>query len=329
MGERGGLVILGPGWRVLLRAVGLSVSPGRVVLGVIGVLAGWAALMWWDFLVASAGAPGVEFDVERWLPGAMAEPGRLAAETLWSGASEADASVLTRVWYAVLGLVVLLAVWMVVGLGIARSAGAEASRGMRVGMVGSASWGARRAVGAFGLATLPFLVPVASLAVLTVLGLVARWAGGLESLIGAALAGPMALIAFAGAALWASGVLMAPMLPGALAIEETDALDAVQRCGAYVLGSPGRWLVSLIVVWAPGVAAWVIVGVLADAAEVLVVAAGSGGLDGFGTVGWATAKAVLHFAILGWALSLTFCAGTVQYLHLRRVVDGEEVERRE
>lgn len=136
--------------------------------------------------------------------------------------------------------------------------------------------------------------------------------------------------------------LALPMIVPALMCEGTDAYDAVQRSYAYILSRPLRLLAHAAILLILGAASIYIVDRVALgaiqltdwAASQLNSDAGVRVLDGQGELtatqpaahaiidGW---RAVVQTVVAGFAFSYFFAAGTVLYLHARRICDGQGV----
>ena len=134
--------------------------------------------------------------------------------------------------------------------------------------------------------------------------------------------------------------LALPMIVPALMCEGTDAYDAVQRSYAYILSRPLRLLAHAAILLILGAASIYIVDRVAVgaiqltdwAASQLNSDAGVRVLDGQGELtttqpaahaiieGW---RAVLKTLVAGFGFSYFFAAGTVLYLHARRICDGQ------
>lgn len=129
-----------------------------------------------------------------------------------------------------------------------------------------------------------------------------------------------------------------PLVLPAVACDGADAFDAVQRAFAYVFARPIRLAGYLAVAIIQGVAAFLLLGGLAFV--VLSVTRYTTGvpieLSGMTTPepeGWtdrASAwlvgfwSATVRIAVAGYAVSLYFTAGTLVYLLMRRLVDGQD-----
>ena len=136
--------------------------------------------------------------------------------------------------------------------------------------------------------------------------------------------------------------LALPMIVPALMCEGTDAYDAVQRCYAYILARPLRLLSHAAILLVLGIVSIAVFAAIAKgsveladwAASRLTSEAGERVLahrrpDNLAATqpvahgiirGW---RAVVDTAIAGFALSYFFAAGTILYLHARRICDGQ------
>lgn len=154
------------------------------------------------------------------------------------------------------------------------------------------------------------------------------------------------IVAVLGAAL----LLGSPMLVPAMACEGSDAIDSVQRVWAYTLARPGRLAVYLLILLVQLVLALWALGLLAGAAESLTAwsttallpgetaealreAAAGGDMptdtkDSVKTAGRILAfwGAIPDLLVGAFAVSFWFSGGTVLYLCMRRVCDGQDVE---
>ena len=162
------------------------------------------------------------------------------------------------------------------------------------------------------------------------------------NLLGAVLYALALLLVFAALALLVLHALALPMIVPALMAEGTDGYDAVQRSYAYVLARPLRLLVHGLILLVLGAVSIAIArelgrGVVdltdwAAAQPGLTSDAGKRVLDGEGDLsatqpaahaiirGWRT---LVEIIVAGFAFSYFFAAGTVLYLHARRICDGQ------
>jgi hypothetical protein len=239
----------------------------------------------------------------------------------------------------------------VFGGAIARSAATEFARGERMAWADALALAMRK----WWTQALALLLPLVLIgvvaAVLAVLGKVmlgsaaTSWVGGM--LFGlAACVGVLVVLALA------VFVLALPMLVPGVLVEGTDSIDSIQRGAAYVVARPGRYvlyaavLISQLVVVTAVVAAVVrgafaVTGVLAamfvhepydavlrqaavfgiepgpDAAEFPAWQARAGSMVVF----W---KRVFQVLPAAYVVSFFFSAGSVLYLSMRRLCDGQD-----
>lgn len=162
------------------------------------------------------------------------------------------------------------------------------------------------------------------------------------NIIGAVLYAAAVGVAFFALCVLILQALALPMIVPALMCEGTDAYDAVQRSYAYILARPLRLLAHAAILLVLGIVSLAIFAAvargsveLADwAASRLTSEAGERVLarerpDSLAATqpvahaiirGW---RAVVDTAIAGFALSYFFAAGTILYLHARRICDGQ------
>ncbi len=339
-------------WPLLLRVPKLALRPDRWGLGFGAFVSCWLIVHLPD-LWTGRGDGSERFSEAG---------GRLAGEALGrisagvSGASPgaamgALAGLLTEVPATLFGLfplstvltgVLLLVALPLFGGAIARACAVEFSRGQLRPWVESM---------AFALSSSRALVmaPVGLLLAIVGIGLgvsAASWAllsVPVLNIVGAALFG-LALLAGLLLVLMLTGLgLGGPIMPAAVACDDADAIDSVQRALAYCLGRPLRavlyWLILLVqaavVLSLAYAAAWATLRVTEGAAAYFgggvlrrIVAGDPSGL------GWSDRAAAWivgvwqSVVVLLWgglAVSLHFCGATVLYLLLRRLVDNQAV----
>jgi len=137
-------------------------------------------------------------------------------------------------------------------------------------------------------------------------------------------------------------IVALPMIVPALAIEGTDAFDAIQRSYAYVIGKPLRYLLYALILTLVGVLGLTVFTMVANGAVEMTYWAASlfsndsieRVLSGQGELGatkhtahsviqiW---HAVIELSIAGYAISLFFTSSTLLYLVTRRVCDGQDI----
>ncbi len=350
-----------PVWPRLLSTAKIAAAPSRILLGsllvvVLGLIAGiprlwisdgaadpakvageWTSLAAGRFEKAFRG-----LDLSEFIGGSV-----MLLVDSWAMAFKSDP------WSFLAIAVPGLAIAGIIGGAIARSA-AETFVGRSTPTGTNALAFALRRVRSFGVV---LLAPLVVIGLLYLVNAIAGWAAlsiPWVQVVGSVLA--LVAIGFAAlmVALAAAYVVAAPMLPGALACEGTDAIDAVQRVVAYAWSRPGRTLLygaTLLVlgillasiigatvglvnqiaaqsltVWLPGDKAaylrmWLISGEAAYTMTINETASlkASGRVLGFcGKV-----PTVLG---AGYLLSFVFSAGSVWYLLMRLVCDGQEPE---
>lgn len=139
------------------------------------------------------------------------------------------------------------------------------------------------------------------------------------------------------------------MLIPAVAVEGTDAIDALQRCVAYALARPLRLIAYGAILIAQAVVLtlvlhWIIEGAISVCANAATAWAAEPGAEAFRRAaagqapapeGWSPGAAaaliafwssLLRLGIGAFLVSFWFCGGTVQFLLMRRVCDGQDVE---
>ena len=137
-------------------------------------------------------------------------------------------------------------------------------------------------------------------------------------------------------------VVASPMIIPALAIEGTDAFDAIQRSYAYVIGRPLRYLTYLVLLTLLGVLAVTIFALVARqsvewtnwAATFLANDATDRALTGNGELG-ATKKlahntiafwrSIIDIIVAGYIVSVFFTSASLLYLSVRRICDGQGI----
>jgi len=344
-------------WPQLLRSAGLAVQPPRLLVGllvVLGLLAvGWLLDVVWgaappaELPIRFRAAPGEEPFADAFLAEVFSGVDVAARRAMELDVSKALTALVQSAYGTawsllgaapVRGAVTLAAFLIVCAIG-----GGAIARMTAVDVGADLSMSARDGV-AFALRRWRSLT-AAWLAPLFVVGAIAmllRASGWLLlslpvlDVLGAVLyAIPLALGLLAMLLLGVFAVGHGLLIP-AVAVEGTDALDAVQRAYAYVLGRPGRMLLYAAVLLAQGCVAYLVVAWIVDAgvrfthenttawlsearaAKVHGDDAAAPTLIGF----WESAFRLLPPAFL---VSYAFSASTVLYLLLRRVNDEQDV----
>lgn len=333
-------------WPRLLRAAGLSLSPPRLVIGfavalVIGV---WSWLI--DALCRAV-------DVEPFALPALRGVGsdlHAAAASIFHLAPVEGLGLLYRGVFAdvadavssspllgTLWVVVALGVWAV-GVGaIARSVAVDVAGDLSLGIRGSMAFSLKRWRSMVFAVLIPLIVVGIVAAVLMVAGWATLSLKGV-SVVGGLLFGPALLIGLALVFVLAVFVIGHAMLAPAVAVESTDAADAVQRAYAYVLGRPGRMLVYTLVLIVQGAVALLIIDFiigsawhatrgltafwLSDERAMAIFGPEATGPTARIVRGW---LALLTLIPAAWAVTYWSAAGTLLYLLLRRVNDEQDI----
>ena len=305
-----------------------------------------AELSWFGHLIASASRLDVGLDgFGRPTPSGMvvalwqmvvAEPARLWDQHPWFFA----------LLVSLVGLIML-----VIGGAIARLAAVQACLDQTAGVAEASRFTLPRAAW--------FVVcPLIPLLVVGVIWLGLAAAGGVLfnvpglNVVGGLLYGPMLLAGLVAACLLAFVAVGAAMMPSALAVEGTDAFDAVSRVFTFLIYRPARYLVLLVVALIYGALTYLLVGLILYLAMWFTrsaTGAWSGevgamlelpGLgrppskaelaepinDTYHATAWLIAvwSKLLFGVSIAYAVSYFFTAQTWMYLLLRREVDGTD-----
>ena len=352
-------------WPKLLHAAGLALRPQRVLLGMFGVLlialADRLPVLWnkggaQAFQSWLAGAVESLGRVRSGLTGA--DPG-LVGGGLGSIFISSPRELFA---HAPLGTLVTLLIslpaWALLSLAVCRSCATEFALGERLTWPESVAFARSRWLSGIGVLLSPWIVLYSTILLLAILGWVLlRWPyvqvlGGAVYVIALPL-GVLGVVVLLGLLL--GGWMLVP----AVACEGSDWIDGVQRVYAYAVARPARLAAYLVVLAIAGVlcigAAWVVTHLIAgftfrasmlwlpdttaanlsgrtlwmhqaadasDAADA-IADTDAGGSAARGLVGFWT-RLPLWLA-LGYAASYICCAGTVLYLTMRRVCDGQDI----
>lgn len=268
---------------------------------------------------------------------------------------------ITEHWlFALLFVPVVILIWGLFGGGVCRMAAIKFARDETIPIKEALRYAWGKLLNGF------FLAPVIPLGACVVIGVVLVFGGMFLSIpwVGDVLGG----LAFVLALL--AGLIMALLLVGTVAggslfwptvaVEDSDAFDAVQRGFSYVYGRPLRavwyalwlsvfasfgWLFVMFVVWLSAACTHVCIGLgsgifgdhagAANKLSLLWSPPTFEALHGFPTgqegVRWVAAGLIGLWVTLWWGLawsflgSFYFCGSTVAYFLLRRDVDGVEL----
>ncbi len=240
----------------------------------------------------------------------------------------------------------LVGAWGVFGGAVCRGVALESSAGLHLSGRAALRFGLTRGWSAAGAVALAPALVFVGLLLVGLAGAATMAFPGVD-ILGAALFGVAIVAGLAAAVLIVVFALALPMIAAAVAAEDDDAFDALQRALGYAVARPltllGYLLLALVqgvvatglVWWLGSLAVWL----AASAISLVSAIVGGGawrvigeGMDPFVTdpsfagrivAGWAA----LPIAVaLGFAVSYVHAAGTVVYLNLRRLVDGQDVE---
>jgi len=325
-------------WLILARAVPMSLRPKRLARAIVTIA---ALVVIWAMLRTITG-PVVAEAAEQYRA-ALGSAARDLAGGAWAQSGTwLDAlavQIPADLWRAHRGNLVLhallaLGVLGVSGLAAARSAALEA--GLR--SVSKPGWAPapteherpllfslRHAPAVLGAMGLLIALPVATLLITALLGLIPRPGG----VLGAFLFGLLVLGGLATALLALIALLAGPFVAPAIACDGDDGLDAAQRAPAYALARPGTLVTLGVLAIAQGfVLLGVLLGLRSVGLDLAAWAAGpdvlrdaGAGLDPAGELRtWGVLTGVLVVAIL---LSYAQVACTLIHLLLRRACDGQ------
>lgn len=331
-------------WLRLVRAVGSSFEPRRLVLAALGLAvldAGWSGLA--DVF---PGSPGVAaprpFNVpirwETWgeqASGAasiVADPARTLVAPFLSIFDVGRGAF--GFLHAFLAVVWAVTVWAIFGGAIARIAAVRAATDEPVTMWAGLRFALAKRQPLIVAPLGPFLGVFPFAAICGLLGLLYRIPGP----FGVTLAGALAFVPLALGALMAlilgCAAIGWPLMIAAIAVEAEDSFDAMSRGFGYVHQRSGRLLGYVAFAWVLGTFGMALTGFLASLTlqlalwglglgapdqRLLASFQGHPGTDGGPHGFW---SAVLAHLAHGWAYSYFWTATTHIYMLVRRDVDG-------
>jgi hypothetical protein len=339
-------------WPKLLRSAGLAMSPQRLGIAFFTVIA-------LGLLVEAANQLSMIGDAESGGRTTFLETfGRemIGVAAIFSGDPDATARALYQLFIgmplalvqehplATLLLVPLMILVKVIGGGaIARSAAVDYGLGEASSWPRVLGFAAGRWLSLLGAVVGPLVIVW-----LVAVGLaMAGWVffnAPVLNVIGGVLFGLFLLAALVATVVIIAYALGALMLTPAVMVEGTDGFDAVSRVYEFVFNRPVRLVLYLVVVLVQGIVALFVASLLA--ALVLLVARAAGGAwvgdrGEAATMGlaaedagvtWDTAAwfvrlwiAIPLALVTGYLFSYFYCAGTMLYLALRRVNDGQDM----
>ncbi len=325
-------------WPRLFQTLSLALRPGRVLLGFVLILALWAAAalpsMWLPdrptpaHRAAELGAPVVER-----LPEAITRLDLLSAsEALRYLVLDLPAIVVVEQPASAAASVALgLVVWAFFGGAIARSAATEFAIRHRLSSRSSVAFSFSKVRSTSATLALPILTVGLLAGLLHIIGLSAS----ASPIVGGAVAVGFVLVlvlALVAVLLVLGYVLGFPLLVAAVVCEGTDAIDALQRTFAYVLGRPVRLVLYSAVFYAQLLLLAIVCSALA-AATVSFAMRWVLSPETSGHVAHVPSSArvfqaawmALFFALAGGVVLSFFHTGSaVLYLLLRQANDGQD-----
>ena len=335
-------------WPRLLRAARLALRPDRLGLAFFAVvliaLVGRLNTSWGDT------APVLDL-LASFAGGAVGSIISNLIALNFSGAGSALADLLVVAPGAIVGeapvgalvlLPALLVLWIIISGSLCRSVALEIGAGIIQPWSVSLGYGLRKLPDLLWSLLVPVIFIAISVLLLVGLG-AALLSNGVVSIAGGAL-WPVFLVLASACAVVGWGVLLGGlMLTPVIAVEGTDAFDAIQRVLHYALHKPLRLVIHLLVLVLMGVLAVGVVQLLVSGAiGVAVTAASSAGLGVSGEVTGVTINpegtkgaastgmwlvnlwnGALTLLVSAYALSYICAASTVLYLVQREIHDGQ------
>lgn len=336
-------------WPTLLRAPAMALAPSRLALGFLGIVLLGLSLrtpnLWLETDAFSKAATTAWLDAYAAAPeqgpqAALSRPGAILFGGPWRLLSSHPISTL------VVALLAAAAVTLAGGA-IARSTAIEFTGRGRPPNASTLRFAASR----WRSLMLALLAPLAAVAIIRVLIAVLGWAAlslPWLNVLGAILYPIAMLLGLAAVVLLITYALGGLMLTPAIACEGSDAIDAVQRVLAYVVARPLRLIAYLAVLAAVGLLAFAVfrfaafssVYLTGESASLWLAERPAALLTGDVPDSLRDAKPHAHekaaHAILGlwfkapailvasWIFALIHTAGTLLYLIVRRVNDGQD-----
>ncbi len=212
---------------------------------------------------------------------------------------------------------------------IARSAALDMCAKCRAGLFPSMRFAVRRVVALLGAVGIPLVAIGMALGLIKLFGLLLFSAGFTQPIGGVLFVVPL-LIGLVVSIIAIAFALFHCMLAPATAIDEADAIDAIQRAAGYLLGRPIRFVLYVVLFVILLNYAYALVqticrvaigfadGALPDAGLEKTDAAFTRDAIGF----WVQ---MLWLVFIGWVISFYGSASTVLYLIMREACDGQDV----
>lgn len=336
-------------WPRVLRAPALALAPNRLLSGCVGVFLVTLIVRLYQSLRSSGGQEGAQTTLSD-SPAADLMHHALDAvvdlDPIGLSLVVVDASTMLRDFVmhnpliSILLGIPIVGIIALVGGTISRSAGFEFALGRFATREETLHFTLRRTRQFVGAAILP-------VAFCTIIFMLIALGGLLLSMpvldvVGSLLYGLGLTLGIVATLVLVLHVIAAPLLVPAMAIEGTDAFDAIQRSYAYVIGRPLRYLLYVAVLTLLGTFAAVLFAMIARlsidmtdwAVNFLDFDATDRALRGEGEMGatkqlahrfivfW---RSIVELVIAGYIVSLFFTSSTLLYLAVRRICDGQGI----
>lgn len=340
-------------WPRVLRAPALALSPGRLLSGFVGAFLLILVIRFYTLLSKTDAtlAPAENQDQllmpesitmlgERFINALLQlDPVALSNTSIDTATMIRDGIMHNPLVSILLGIPII-AVLSLVGGSISRSTAFEFAQGRFATRDETVYFTLRRARQFIGAIAGPLAFSAAIFFIISLGGLLLSIP--VVDMFGAVLYGFGMLLGIVATLVLVLHVVASPMIVPALSIEGTDAFDAIQRCYAYVVGRPLRYLIYVLILTLLGVFAAVLFAMIARvsiemtdwAAGFIANDATDRALTGEGDLGatkniahqiisfW---RSFIELLIAGYIISLFFTSATIVYLAVRRICDGQGV----
>jgi len=352
------------GWAMLWRAPALALGPQRLGAALLGVLGVMGAGSLFDFARGDLEPLG-DVGAFRWLTSGLVRGAgqigeavvslrpALAVEGLVNGLFVSPYVLAQQApWTAAALAVVLIPIWTLALGAVSRSAVMDAARGQTVTLAESVAFAWSRRGALVGAYVIPAITAAVLAGLLWLFGVALLRLPGLD-IAGGLLYGVALLFGFFFTLTVLGFAAGFPLLVPAVAGDDADAVDAIQRAYSFIMERPFSYLVWAVALLAQGAAGLFIVtgllvtainwtaGIAAPADPVIAgdvpyfgavpERVGKGGDPLGGTAGVAAAAIGLWeraaLALAGaFAVSVFACASSLVYLRIRQACDGQSID---
>lgn len=323
-------------WPKLLRALPLAAHPARILLAAVPFIWLMAVGSLFDLI---AGRPIIWADPDNKL-GAFAALAISDKQAELAGVPKPDifAQAPSHAWPLLITLLLLVVpIFLLFHAAIARSVACDVAQRLNLSSRKALGFAAAKFPSILAAWFGPILFTLVIVLGLLVAGLLFR-VPGLNVLAGA-LYGVALLLGAAVVFLTLGFLLAQSMLAPAVVIENSDAIDAIQRAYAYLVCRPGRFIAYALILILQGFAAVFVAAILTHLTlewTGALTGAWSGGpilarSNASGSTSVAAALAGIWRSLMialfaGFILSFHASASTLLYLALRRVNDDQDME---